>query len=133
MTHFNRGCREVHILFDNPERLELPKKFERERHDKSCSVSIHTCDTIEANNLIPTKWRESVINCRQCKRTLTIFLSKYWLQKSSKNLQSGWVLYVAGAFEGQKKDTAWFVSDKQSTPQPDPTYESNAEETDTRI
>jgi hypothetical protein len=25
MVHFNRGCREVHAIFDNPERLKLPK------------------------------------------------------------------------------------------------------------
>ena len=83
MTHMNRGS---HILFDNPERLELPKNFERERRDKSSAVSIHTCDTIKA---IPTKWREGVINCRQCKRSLTIFLSKYWLDNCYKSFQTG--------------------------------------------
>ena len=133
MTHMNRGSREVHVLFDNPERLELPKNFERERRDKSSSVSIHTCDTIEASNPIPTKWRGGVINCRQCKRSLTIFLSKYWLDNCSKYLQTGMALYVAGAFEGHRSDTTWCVSYEQSTPHLAPTYYSNAEETDTRI
>ena len=62
MSQFNRGCKEVHVLFDNPERLKLPKIFERDRRDKTSSISVHTCDTIEPNNLIPAKWRESVIN-----------------------------------------------------------------------
>ena len=74
-VHFNRGSSEVHVIFDNPERLELPKSFERERRDKTASVVVHTCDTIEATLPIPPKWRENVINCRQCKRSLTIFLS----------------------------------------------------------
>ena len=41
-------------------------------------------------------------------------------------------LYIAGGIEGDLEDTAWCVSD-QSSPQPLPTYQSNAEETDTRI
>ena len=132
MSQFNRGCREVHVLFDNPERLKLPKIFEREGRDKTSSISVHTCDTIEPNNLIPAKWRESVINCRRCKRSLTLFLTKYWLKKISQHLQCGMTLYIAGGIEGDLEDTAWCVSD-QSSPQPLPTYQSNAEETDTRI
>ena len=83
MSQFNRGCKEVHVLFDNPERLKLPKNFERDRRDKTSSISVHTCDTIEPNNLIPAKCRESVINCPRCKRSLTLFLTKYWFNKIS--------------------------------------------------
>ena len=133
MVHFNRGCREVHAIFDNPERLKLPKNFERDRRDKIASVAMHTCDIIEATVPIPAKWRESVINCRQCKRSLIVFLSKYWLEKASRHLQSGMVLYIAGALDTEKSDTAWFVSVDQPKPQPTLDYKSNAEETDTRI
>ena len=38
-------------------------------------------------------------------------------------------IYIAGSFEGEKRDTAWCVSE-QPTPQPAPIYQSNAEETD---
>ena len=58
---------------DNPERLKLPKNFKRDRRDKIASVAMHTCDIIEATVPIPAKWRESIINCRQCKRSLTVF------------------------------------------------------------
>ena len=36
----HRGCREVHVLFHNPERLKLPKNFERDRRDKASSISV---------------------------------------------------------------------------------------------
>ena len=42
-------------------------------------------------------------------------------------------LYVAGGFEGDREDMVWYVSDVHPTPQPIPTFKSNAEETDTRI
>ena len=41
-------------------------------------------------------------------------------------------LYIAGGFEGDIEDTAWSVS-SNSSPQPQPRYTSNAEETDTRL
>ena len=132
LLYFNRGCREVHVIFDNPERLELPKTFERDRRDKIASVTVHTCDSIEATIPIPAKWRENVINCRQCKKSLTEFLSKYWLERASQYLQSGMVLYTAGAgpLEAERRDTAWCVTAK---PRPAPAFQSNAEETDTRV
>ena len=92
----------------------------------------HTCDTINTTMPIPPKWRDSVINCRTCKRNLTVFLANYWFHKASQYLQSNMVLYVAGGFEGDIEDTTWFVSG-QSSPQPLPLYRSNAEETDTRL
>ena len=39
---------------------------------------------------------------------------------------------IAGAFDGHATDTAWFVQGRES-PQPDPSFVCNAEETDTRI
>ena len=48
------------------------------------------------------------------------------------NLKPHQKLYIAGAFEGNLKDTAWFVQGSDS-PQPDPAYYCEAEETDTRI
>ena len=133
MVHFNRGCRELHAIFDNPGRLKLPKYFERERRDKTALVTMHACDLIEATTPIPAKWRENVINCRQCKRSLTVFLSKFWLQKASQHFQSGMTLYMAGALEAENGDTVMCVSGDQPKPQTVPAYHSNAEETDSRL
>ena len=41
-------------------------------------------------------------------------------------------LLLAGCFDGDITDTAWFIT-QDSTPQPNPVYICNAEETDTRI
>ena len=132
LTQFNYGCREVHILFDNPGRLQLPKTIERQRRDATAIVIAHTCETITSMMPIPPKWRDCVINCHTCKRSLTVFLANYWLHKISPYLQDNTVLYVAGGFEGDIEDTTWCVSD-QSSPQPLPLYRSNAEETDTQL
>ena len=71
LSQFNNMCREVHILFDNPGRLQLPKTFERQRQDATATVIAHTCDTINTTMPIPPKWRDSVINCRTCKRSIS--------------------------------------------------------------
>ena len=46
-----KGCDEVHIIFDNPGRLQnTPKYFEHKRRDKLAIVKTnHCCDTIPKN------------------------------------------------------------------------------------
>ena len=41
-------------------------------------------------------------------------------------------MYIPGAFENDIADTVWFVTQSNS-PQPDPSFSCNAEETDTRL
>ena len=132
IPQFTRGSQEVHVLFDNPGRLP-PKYFERKRRDTVATVVPgHTCDEFCGSRAIPSKWRENVINCRNCKRNLVLFLTQYFLHKTPRYIQDGKVLYVAGGFEGSIEDTAWFVS-SDNNPQPYPAYTCNAEETDTRL
>lgn len=132
--HFTRGSIEVHLLFDNPGRhAYTPKSFERRRRDISANVGVnHVCDEFHTSYPIPKKWRESIINCHNCKRNLVYFLSKYILKAMPKHIQPGKVLYLAGCFEGNIEDTAWCIT-KTNTPQPEPLYTCNAEETDTRV
>ena len=47
-------------------------------------------------------------------------------------IQQGKAIYLAGCFEGSIEDTAWCIT-KHNTPQPQPLYKCNAEETDTRV
>ena len=49
-----------------------------------------------------------------------------------KHLLQTQTLYLAGGFEDPIADTCWFVQ-YNGKPQPDPKYNSNAEETDTRL
>ena len=127
ITQFNQGCNEVHVLFDNPGRLKnTPKFFEHVRRDATAKVSInHCCDELNSNTkLLQGKWREGLLNCRYCKRRLVIFLGNYFLSNASNYLQPHQTLYVAGAFEDELTDTAWYAcGDKRS--EPDPQYNSN--------
>ena len=132
--HFSRGCTEVHLLFDNPGRLNnTPKFFEQKRRDESATIATgHTCDDINESTRLPTKWRENVLHCRKCKRTLVCFLAQFMLKQVHTYLSSHQKFYVAGAFAEQLANTSWFVEGNNS-PQPDPAYSCNAEETDTML
>lgn len=134
MTQFNKGSHEVHVIFDNPGRLpNTPKSFEQARRDKTAKVvDNHHCDEMISTTTLPKRWRENLIHCRTCKRALVKFLTQYFQTNICMFLQPNQTLYVAGAFEDQISDTAWYVS-KNSQPQPDPKYTCNAEEADTRV
>ncbi len=133
--HFSRGCSEVHLLFDNPGQLKnTPKFFEHKRRDEVATVAAgHTCGDINESTSLPTKWRENVLHCRECKRTLVCFVAQYMLKHMHTHLSSHQKFYVAGAFADHLANTSWFVGGSCSTPQPDPAYSCNAEETDTML
>lgn len=136
LTQFRKGASEVHVIFDNPGRLDnnTPKATEQKHRDNAVKIlPDHTCKQITKNTQLPHKqWRENYINCRTCKRELVKFLGNYFLATTSQYLTSGTTLYVAGIFDGDVADTAWFV-DNTNHPQPDPTFKCRAEETDTRV
>ena len=103
----------------------------KNRDSKATVASNHVCADLTSSTLIPWKnWRENYLNCRKCKRNLVVFLGDYFLKNSSTFLSQHQKLYVAGAFEGDISDTAWFVTRENNIP-PDPVFLSNAEETDT--
>ena len=134
LTQFKRGCDEVHLIFDNPTMLQsTPKYFEHERRDKSATIqSDHCCDTITSKTKIPKRWRENLLHCRECKRSLVTYLTHYFLHNMKKSLQHNHTLFLAGGFDDPIADTCWYVQ-YNTNPQPDPRYNSNAEETDTRM
>jgi len=68
------------------------------------------CDDFSGDRPIPQKWRQNVVNCRHCKRSLVLFLSQYLLQNMAKHMPAGTRLYVVGWFEGSIEDTAWYAT-----------------------
>ncbi len=134
VTQFSKGSDEVHVIFDNPGRLQnTPKYFEHERRDGTAKLTEdHCCDVMLPTTKVPKRWRESLLNCRTCKRGLVNFLTDYFLKIIHTYLQAHQSLYVAGGFEGDITDTAWYVRGN-SPPQPDPRYTCNAEEADTSL
>ena len=59
----------------------------------------HVCDEIEDSRHIPSNWREHLLNCRNCKQNLVLYLSKYYLKTVSKSIMPGKGLILAGCFE----------------------------------
>ena len=137
VPQWSRGAREVHVIFDVPGRLNTPKKFEQDRRDTDATVlASHVCSDITSTRQVPSKqWRENIINCRTCKRNLTIFLTQHFLHAHwlHKFMSPNKLLMVAGGFTGNIVDTAWSVNYEATTPQPNPVYTCNCEETDTRM
>ena len=134
-SQFKRGAMEVHIIFDNPGRLgNTPKHFEQLRRDAVRKTSVdHYCDDLQANTKIPSgNWQDNIVGCRDCKRRLVTFLGSFFLSNLNKYLRGGQVAYVAGHLNGQAGDIAWFVCG-HDMPQPEPVYNCQAEETDTRL
>ena len=130
--YLKRGSKEVHILFDNPDLvMETPKLLEHLRRDATKAVSEnHIClNTINGETPTPSKWRESVLCCRKCKRNLVIFLSQSLLQEAVRHLVPGQTFVTAGGTNTH----AFTVSGGDTASQIAPQYCSNAEESDLRI
>ena len=75
-------------MFVDPERNGLsPKFFERKHRDQHNPVlDEHYCSEFTSDMVISLKWRENLLNCRDCKRNLICFLSNYFLEKMKKVL-----------------------------------------------
>lgn len=124
--HFNKGCIEVHFIYDNPGQLKnTPKCFESMRRDDSVTVATtHTCDKIHKKVRLPRKWWEEVINCRTCKQTLVFLLAKYLLKIAQTYLLPNQTFYVAGGCADDMGTTAWFVQ-AGNVSQPNPRVHLN--------
>ena len=96
ISQFKNGCREVHVLFDNPGRLEnTPKHFEKSRRDALATVpTSHKCGLLTEGTAIEHRhWRANHLNCRSCKRKLVVFLGHYFLHNASTYLRQGQKLF----------------------------------------
>ncbi len=60
LPQFGKGASQVHVIFDNPGRLEQTRKyFERKRRDATAPIATgHTCDEFHGSLSIPSKWRD---------------------------------------------------------------------------
>ena len=83
--HFRNQSQEVHLLFDDPDCVQLsPKYFEKLHRDITTQLpEDHQCTQFTLDMIIPPKWRNDVLSCRVCKRNLVCFLSTYFLKYSA--------------------------------------------------
>ena len=97
LPYFRKGCEEVHLLFDDPGRQpDNPKQFEQTRRD--APLGDHTCFIFFDDAEVPANWR-STVNCRPCKRKLTIYLSGHFVKNIRKHLSPTQKFYTSGAAE----------------------------------
>ena len=131
--YFRNGAKEVHVLFDDPGSLpNTPKQFEHQRRDKQQLKEDHSCTNLSLDSPIPKNWRENILSCRTCKRTLVVILTKFFLSVVPQNLAPNQKFVTAGGFEGINRHKAYTVQ-QQGAPRCDPLLTCNAEETDTRL
>ena len=60
LTQFNKGSNVVHVIFDNPGRLQnTPKYFKHVRWDTTAKVvEKHCCDEMLPNTKVPNVWTD---------------------------------------------------------------------------
>ncbi|XP_064384664.1 uncharacterized protein LOC135333611 [Halichondria panicea] len=133
--YFRSRSQEVHLLFDDPECVQLsPKYFERLHRDKTAHLNDdHQCTTFAADMVIPPMWRKNILSCRLCKRNLVTFLSTYFLKKVQRKLALQQKFVTAGGFSSNLQNKCLFVTGSTPQPQVDDSLYCNAEESDTRI
>ena len=131
--HLRAGVNQVHVLFDDPtQNATSPKQLEHAKHDEISQVSLsHTCVVIDQSTTVPSKWRDDLLNCQQCKRALCEFLSQEMLTQVPLLLSDDQMVLTAGGFSNQKQNQCWSVQ-QDGQPQSLPYLRSNAEETDLR-
>ena len=82
--------------------------------------------------VIPPKWRENILNCRQCKRRVVCFLSQHFLNTITRKLNPHQRFVTAGGLDDTVRNKALCVEGNNSAKRDD-CLTCNAEESDTRI
>ena len=125
--------KEVHVLFDHPERQgNYPKQAERLRRDGSSLLSDHHSSEnsflkINDSCHLPADWR-SLLADRKSKRALVNYLSASFLSLVPKFLTDGQSFTTAGGFDGEKKDKAFTCTNLETSE--NISFKSNHEEAD---
>ena len=79
--YFDKGTKEIHIIFDNPDRItDHPKCIEHQQRDTG-TVLHETHYTFNDRSKAPSKWSE-LLKCRACKRAIVKYVGECILSKS---------------------------------------------------
>ena len=127
--YMSSGVREVHLVFDDPNRF--PKAIEQSRRDANCSSPDHEHVSFSENMIVPSKWRD-ILDCRKCKRKLVVYMGESLLQVAPKYLHEDQKLFVAGCSEELDRDQVWYTTGR-GIEQLAPELKGAAEEGDTRV
>ena len=132
--YFLAGVKQVHLIFDKPQRQTFnPKQFEQSCRDSNKVSSQHTHINFTPNQKPPNTWQE-YINCRKCKRSIIEAIGLSILQTGRFLLQPNQEIVLAGCFSGEDEDSAVLVnSGNISVSTMIHEYDTNSEEADCRI
>ena len=134
MKHFLRGCIEVHVIFDDPNRYDLsPKTVERERRDKQTTSDLNHIHSKFEDSLPPSSKWTSVLKCRECKHNLTTQLAVHMVQLVQPMLLPGKRFVMAGSFRDRLRDHAVCVEHGNPSTFTDERLTCNIEEGDMRV
>ena len=125
----------MHLLFDiasNDGRIFNPKLFEQKRRDKGKGTDCHKHEVFTSSTKISTAWR-SLIDCRQCKRSIIEAIGLSFMQTIRLKLKSDQTLYLSGCFPTTGHNSTYRMSGNEFLPTPDVRYKTNSDEADMRI
>ena len=107
LPHFRNRSTEVHLLFDDPECVQLsPKYFEILHRDKTTQLpEDHQCNEFSSDLMIPPKWRNDILSCSLTKIQLL------------HRLRPQQVFVTAGGFRGDHTNKAPFVTLASAQPE----------------
>ena len=133
LPHFRNGATELHLIFDDREcQVESPKFLKDSIEIKQIlfqMITVAIYYSYTEDMIIPPKWRENILNCRNCKRNLICFLSNHFLERMAWKLLPNHRFVTAGGFNGAQRNQAWYI-ERNRTPQHDSRLTCNAEDKD---
>ena len=120
LLHLKNGAIELHLIFDDPEcqvQSPIAKFFERQHRGQKANPvpDDHCCIRFTEDMIIPPKWRENVLNCRNCKRNLICFLYNHLLERMARKLLPNHRFVTARGINGAQRNQAWYI-EQNGTP-----------------
>ena len=133
LSEHYQTANEVHLIFDCPNNQNFqPKIFEQKRRDQGNSSANHDHQHADFSPTTSTPaaaaWR-SILDCRQCKKSLIEAIGLSYLQSARYKLKNGQTLILSGCFSS----STTFRITGNSLPFPESVYSSNADEADMRM
>lgn len=137
IPYYQRGAKEVHLVFDYPGRLTFnPKDCEHKRryndNQAKTTAKEHCHIVFSPQSAIPRPWR-AYLDCRQCKRSLVEALGLVYLRSAQAYLKTAQILVLAGCFSGEGEDDSWVITGCHTVPTSTSMYRSNAQEADMHV
>ena len=126
-----KSVKEVHVVFDHPERQGVsPKQIERLRRDEQSSSNISNHIEINDSSELPADWR-SFLADRKSKRSLINYLSDTFLSLVPKFLNDTKSFTIASGFDFEQRDKAFTCT--HSEKYENVPLKSDHEEADSRV